>query len=228
VPPDWQAAGKGGALTDRTILCFGDSNTHGTIAMTAPEDRRRHPRAARWPSVMAARLGAGWEVICEGLPGRTSVFDDPVEGAHKNGLRMLPGLLESHRPLDLVIVMLGTNDTKHRFAAPAGDIARGLERLALTIRQSGCGPDGAAPRVLLAAPVPVIETGLLAGMFEGAAKKSRALAPALREAAARQQAGFVDLAAVAEADPVDGIHLTAEAQAAIGAAMAAAVQDLFA
>lgn len=214
-------------MADRVILCFGDSNTHGTRAMRDITDRRRFARDQRWPSVMAAELGAGWEVIPEGHPGRNAVFDDPIEGAHKNGLAVLPALLETHRPIDLVIVMLGTNDLKARFSVPASDIAIGLERVVLAIRQSGLGPQNAAPKVLVAAPVPIKETGFLAPMFAGGAEKSRALAGFLREMADRQGAAFIDLAPVAEVDPTDGIHLTAEAQGAIGRAMAGAVRGMF-
>lgn len=211
----------------RSVLCFGDSNTHGTMAMRDLTDRGRFARAQRWPSVMAVTLGDGYEVIAEGHPGRNAVFDDPVEGEHKNGLRILPALLESHRPLDLVIVMLGTNDLKARFSVPASDIAIGLERLVAAIRQSDAGPEGAAPGVLLAAPVPVEEVGFLGDMFAGGAAKSRALPPLLADVAARQNVGFINLAPVAQVDPVDGIHLSAKAQAAIGAAMAGAVQRMF-
>ncbi len=210
----------------RTVLCFGDSNTHGTVAMRDMEDRRRFARAERWPSVMADGLGDRWEVIAEGHPGRNAVFDDPIEGPHKNGLAVLPALLESHRPIELVIVMLGTNDLKARFSVPATDIAIGLERVVAAIKGSDAGPEGAAPRVLVAAPVPILETGFLAPMFEGGAEKSRALGPLLRSMAARQGVEFLDLAPVAEVDPVDGIHLSAAAQAAIGRAMAAKLSEL--
>ena len=223
-----QAADTGGkTLVDKTILCFGDSNTHGTVAIADLQERRRFDRRDRWPTVMAQALGAGWEVIPEGHPGRTAVFDDPVEGAHKNGLTMLPALLETHRPIDLVIVMLGTNDAKARFAAPAFDIARGIERVARAILASDSGPDGKAPAVLLASPVPLIETGVLGPVFAGGAAKSAELAPLLQEAAARIGAGFIDLGQSAKADPTDGIHLSAAAQAAIGQAMAGAVRRMF-
>ena len=112
---------------NRTILCFGDSNTHGTRAMRRPDDRRRFSKEDRWTGIMASCLGDDWTVVEEGLPGRTTVFDDPIEGQHKNGLRMLRGLLESHREIDLVIIMLGTNDLKFRFSVSATDIALGAE-----------------------------------------------------------------------------------------------------
>jgi len=212
----------------RNVMCFGDSNTHGTIAMRHVGDRRRHGPEQRWPHVMAQQLGIGWHVIPEGHPGRNAVFDDPVEGEHKNGLRILPALLESHRPLDLVIVMLGTNDLKARFSVPVVDIAFGLERLVAAIGASDAGPGKAAPKVLLAAPVPIQEAGILAEMFGGGAAKSRALPEALREVATRQGAGFVDLSPIARVDMVDGIHLSAQAHAAIGAAVASAVTRMFA
>jgi len=214
-------------VTARTILCFGDSNTHGTVALTSLEDRRRFTRDQRWPSVMAGILGAGWDVIAEGLPGRTSVFDDPIEGAHMNGLSVLPALLASHRPIDLVIVMLGTNDTKIRFSASAFDIARGIERVAREILGSDSGPGNLAPKVLIACPAAVMETGVLASMFQGAADKSNALPSELEAAAHRIGAAFLDLGPLIRVDPVDGVHLDADAQATAGRALAGAVTHLF-
>lgn len=204
----------------RSALCFGDSNTHGTRAMRRIGDRDRFGRDVRWPGVMAAALGPDWHVVEEGHPGRNAVFDDPIDGAHKNGLAVLPALLESHRPLDLVIVMLGTNDLKARFGVPASDVALGIERLAKTIRQSDAGPDLAPPTTLLVAPVPVEEVEPFAQMFEGASAKSRALARPLADAAERQGCAFLDLAPVARVDPADGIHLDADGQRAVGVAMA--------
>ncbi|WP_298838045.1 SGNH/GDSL hydrolase family protein [uncultured Roseobacter sp.] len=206
------------------IMCFGDSNTHGTRAMRFWGDRRRHPRGLRWPDIMAQALGADWDVIAEGHPGRTAVFADPIEGSHKNGQLALPVLLESHRPLDLVIVMLGTNDLKARFGASATDVALGIERLVAEISGSDAGPDGTAPAVLIAAPAQVQETGIFKEIFAGAREKSQALPAILALIAERTGAGFEDAGLAAEVDPVDGIHLSAEAHAAIGLAMATAVR----
>ena len=208
-------------MTGRTILCFGDSNTHGTVALSGPEEMgrmRRFDPATRWPGVMAAALGPDDRVIEEGLPGRTTAHDDPVEGAHMNGLAVLPAILGSHRPLDVVIVMLGTNDCKARFALPALDIALGAGLLLEAAAR--LAPEA---RRLLVAPVPLIETEFLGEMFAGGADKSRALAPRMRDEAARRGAGFTDLAGVATVDPTDGIHMTAEAHGAIGAHMAGAI-----
>jgi lysophospholipase L1-like esterase len=208
----------------RTILVYGDSNTHGTLALAHLDDVRRLPRGERWPDVMAALLAPDWDVIAEGHPGRTTVHADPVEGAHRSGLAVLPAILESHRPVDLVILKLGTNDLKARFAVTAGDIALSLGRLVREIAGSGAGPEGAAPAVMIVAPPPILEAGCLADMFSGGAEKSRALAPLAAAEAARQEAAFFDAGTVIAVDPVDGIHYDAAAHAALGRAMAQAVR----
>lgn len=212
-------------MGERTVLCFGDSNTHGTVALAHPMDRRRFPRDVRWPGVLATSLGAGWHVIEEGHPARTTVHPDPVEGLHKNGISVLPALLESHRPLDLVIVMLGTNDLKMRYSVPALDIALGVERLLLTVKGSDCGIDGAPPTVLLVSPVPIEEVGFLGEIFAGGAEKSHQISKYIEAIADRHSAGFLDAGAHAALDPVDGVHLTAEGQMALGRAMADAVRS---
>lgn len=196
------------------------------MAMRFEGDRPRHAKSERWTSVMADILGVGWDVISEGHPGRTAVFDDPVEGGHKNAMRSLHAILESHRPIDVVIVMLGTNDTKARFCASAHDIALGVQRVVTEIARSDCGPDGEPPKVVLVAPVHVIETGIFTETFAGAAKKSVALAGLLRDVAHRQNAGFLDANEVASVDPGDGIHLDATAHANIGRAVARSVLQI--
>jgi lysophospholipase L1-like esterase len=155
------------------------------------------------------------------------VHDDPVEGAHRNGLSVLPALLESHRPLDLVLVMLGTNDLKQRFSVNACDIAHSLERLVRVIKGSEAGPGGRAPGVLLVAPPPIVETGCLAGMFAGGAAKSRRLAAEIRAVAARLDVPFLDAGEVVAVSPVDGIHYGAEANPALAEAFAAAITAHF-
>jgi lysophospholipase L1-like esterase len=155
------------------------------------------------------------------------VHDDPVEGAHRNGLTVLLALLESHRPVDVVLLMLGTNDLKQRFAVNAGDIALSLERLVRVIQVSGCGPEGAAPGVLLVSPPPIVETGCLAGMFAGGAPKSQALAGEIRAAADRLGVPFLDAGQVVTVSPVDGIHYEAEANPALAKAFTDAIRRNF-
>ena len=108
-------------MNKRRILCFGDSNTHGTNPVGP-----RYGEDERWPALLQAMLGEDYRVLEEGFGGRTIAFDDPVEGGYKSAMDYLPPCLMSHDPLDLVIVMLGTNDTKQRFAMSAPAIAQAL------------------------------------------------------------------------------------------------------
>jgi lysophospholipase L1-like esterase len=211
----------------RTILCFGDSNTHGTRPMDTLDGNGRFGHEARWPSVMGRALGPGYEVIAEGHPGRTTVHDDPLEGPHRNGLRVLPALLESHKPLDLVIVKLGTNDLKFAFHMGPFDIAMTLDRLVRLIQGFGAGPENGVPEVLVVCPPPILEAGCLAEMFAGGAAKSLLLAPAIAAMAARRGVRFLDAGAHIAVSPLDGIHYEAADQQALGLALAAAVGEIF-
>lgn len=207
----------------KTLLCFGDSNTHGTCPMDHIDDVRRFDADVRWPGVAARALGADWHVIEEGHPGRTTVHPDPIEGADKCGRPALTVALASHRPIDRVVIMLGTNDLKARFGVTALDIALSVELLVADVLASDCGPDRSAPEALLVAPPPISEDSWLGEMFRGGAATSQGLAARYREAAGRQGCGFFDAGSVVESTPVDGIHLEAEAHAALGRAIAAAV-----
>ena len=215
-----------GAVSDatRTLLVYGDSNTHGTLPMPDLGALGRHPRGVRWPDVAAADLGPGWEVIAEGHPGRTTVHDDPIEGRHKNGLSVLPALLETHRPVDVVALLLGTNDLKARYRLPPVDVALGAEKLVMAVRASTAGPGGAAPAVLLIAPPPILEAGCLAGIFAGGAALSLTLGAGYAEVAQRQGVAYLDAGTVLASDPVDGVHWDAAAHAALGRAVAGLVQ----
>jgi Lysophospholipase L1 and related esterases len=108
--------------------------------------------------------------IEEGLNGRTTVWDDPIEGVHKNGLKYLVPCLESHAPVDLVLLMLGTNDLKTRFSVSAFDIASSAGVLVNTIQQSVFGPDGKNPKVLLICPSPLGKMSYLAELFTDGVK----------------------------------------------------------
>lgn len=210
----------------KTVLCFGDSNTHGTMPMASITDRRRHPRDVRWTGVLAAELGADWEVIAEGNPGRTTVYKDPIVGDHRSGLLVLPSLLESHETVDLVVLKLGTNDFQARFAAQAIDVARAVDRLVATIQQSDCGPENKAPAVLLIAPPPVVETGGLAEIFTGAAEKSGRLGKYLAGVAAKRGAAFLDAGELIQVSAVDGVHYEAETHTTLGQAIAASIRGM--
>ena len=211
----------------RSILCFGDSNTHGTRPMETLDGNGRFGHDARWPSVMGRALGPGYEVIAEGHPGRTTVHDDPAEGPHRSGVRVLPALLESHMPLDLVILKLGTNDLKYGFHSGPFDIAMALDRLVRLVQGFGAGPEAGVPKMLVVSPPPILEVGCLAEMFAGGAEKSQHLAPALAAMAARRGILFFDAGAHIGVSPLDGIHYEAADQATLGLALAAAVGEIF-
>lgn len=212
--------------SERVVLCYGDSNTHGTPPMPSLTASGRLGRGERWPGVLATDLGAGWTVIEEGLPGRTTVHSDPVEGEWKNGLAVLPAVLESHAPIDVVVLMLGTNDLKLRFNVPPVQIATSVERLVRLVRGSEAGPDKAPPAVLLVAPAPVTESGCLAEIFEGGAAKGRELARWYEAVARRHGVGFLDAGGVMAVSPVDGVHFDAGEHGKLGRAVAGALRDM--
>ena len=201
------------------IVAFGNSNTWGYDPATGT----RLADATRWTGVMAAALGAGHRVIEEGLSGRTTVFDDPIE-PHRRGLDYLPPCLLSHAPLDLVIVALGCNDMKARFRVSAAEIALGAERLVAMAQAAPVGPGGTAPRVLLVAPPPIAKLTGFAEMFAGAEPKSREIAARYAEVAERRGVGFVDSGQFIRCSDLDGIHYEADQHARLGRAMAQAVE----
>ncbi len=199
----------------KTVMCFGDSNTFGTPPMKARGEDRRFEFASRWPNVMGAALGAGYKIIAEGHPGRTTVFDDPIEGIHRNGSRILLSLIESHRPVDLLIVMLGTNDQKNKFGLNAADIAGGAGGLVEIAQASGYVKD-----VLLIAPPKVLERGCLAEIFEGAETRSESLSNEMKAEADYLGVDFIDAAEIIESDPLDGVHFNEASHKALGEAVA--------
>jgi lysophospholipase L1-like esterase len=210
----------------RQLMVFGDSNTHGTVPMAGFGDMGRFAPSDRWTTRMAAAL-PDWEVLAEGQPGRTTVHDDPIEGAHRNGRAVLPALLESHRPLDLVVIMLGTNDLKARFSLTPTDIALGVERLVGDIRASTAGPGQREPAAMVICPPPIAEVGDLGAIFTGGAAVSRALGPAFMAMAARAGVPLLNAADHIAVSPVDGIHYDASALPAFGLAVAAAIRHHF-
>jgi len=205
----------------KTALCYGDSNTWGH----RPEDGSRYHRDQRWPGVLQDKLGSEWSVIEEGLCGRTTLFDDPLM-EERNGKRYLIPCLETHAPLDLVVLMLGTNDLKMQFNLPVEAVAQGCEILGNMILSSGCGIAGGAPKLLLLAPPPIIETGCFAASYAGGAAKSLYFANLFRDVAERLACSFFDVATVASSSLVDGIHLDLDGHKALGKALAETISRL--
>lgn len=203
----------------KTILVYGDSNSHGTPPLRGLPAEGRHPKPDRWPEVMAAALGAGFDVITDGLPGRTTVHEDHVEGGARNGAAVLPSSLHAHKPLDLVIIMLGTNDLKKRFSVSSWEVARSVARLIGIVNAQGLGCD-----VMVVSPVPVRETGTLTEVFAGAEARQAGLDAHLEDVARDAGAGFFAAGSVAQVSDVDGVHLAIGAHRALGAAMADVVK----
>ncbi|HSF65104.1 MAG TPA: GDSL-type esterase/lipase family protein [Paracoccaceae bacterium] len=202
------------------LLAFGDSNTHGTPPIRVRGVYERFGADVRWPPRAVAALGAGWTLAEEGLPGRTAQWDDPVMGAHMNGQVGLKIALQSHGPLDVMTLMLGTNDVKMRFGAAPDQIMGGIAGLldiALGLEMQARHP---GLRVLVICPPPVQETGVLAGEFWGGAEKSRALAPRLAALAAARGQPFLDAGEIIATSPVDGVHFEPAGHAALAAAVA--------
>jgi len=206
----------------KTVLCYGDSNTWGSD----PGTGERFPEDVRWPGVLGRNLGEGYRVIEEGLPGRTTVRDDPIEGDYKNGRTYLTACLESHKPIDLITLMLGTNDLKERFGSSASDIAQGAASLADMMLRSGCGLDGGAPVVVMISPPAVVQLTDMAQMFEGAEEKSRQFPVHYERFAEQQGAEFFDASEVIVSSDVDGIHLDPGEHRKLGEAVAERIRRI--
>ncbi|MGI5849337.1 MAG: SGNH/GDSL hydrolase family protein [Christensenellales bacterium] len=186
----------------KTILCYGDSNTWGRDPIT----KERFAPNERWGGILREIMGSGFFVIEEGLIGRTTIWDDPV--GHRNGEKYLYPCLESHRPIDLVIIMLGLNELKKQFCLTAYDISAGMEKLLKIIIGSGAGPKGGSPKILLLSPPHVGKTtGDYIAMFEDAQEKSTKLAAYYQKLAQKFGCRFLDpMTLVSAADLADGIH----------------------
>ena len=214
----------------RRVLCFGDSLTWGWVAVSEGSPTTRFPYRERWTGVMAAKLGSGYEVIEEGLSARTTSIDDPVD-PRLNGSAYLPSALASHLPLDLVIIMLGTNDTKSYYHRTPYEVAVGMSKLVAQVLTSagGVGTVYPAPKALVVAPPPLaaLPDPWFQGMFEGGREKTAELATQYKALANFMKTEFFDAGSVMSTEGVDGIHFTARNNADLGTALAAKVSDIF-
>lgn len=209
----------------RTILCYGDSNTWGYD----PVSKGRFPYCVRWTGRLSALLGKDYRVIEEGMGGRTTCLDDPhYPGADLNGETYLRPCLESHAPLDLVILMLGTNDQKEWFPSTARDIAENAGRLVDIIKTHPYPCGFSAPEVLLVRPVVVLD-GILtdSDMAEQFGAHSLAVSKETGEAfrcvASKMGCLYFDANDAAKVSPADSIHFSREDHEAFASAVANAV-----
>ena len=206
----------------KSILCYGDSITWGY----KPQDATRYLPHQRWPGILQQELVGRARVIEEALNGRT-VASDEAERPHRNGLAMLPPLLEAHAPLDIVVIMLGTNDCAPCYKLTPGQIAMNCAGLIRAVKASLAGPGGGEPQTVLIAP-PLLGTlsPLSALFYAGGEPVSRGLADAYRTIASSFNCLFLDAAQVAEASKADGVHLDPEGQRKLAMAVKTIVEPL--
>ena len=207
------------------ILCLGDSNTHGYCADPADcaDGGIRFNEDERWTCRLQKALGEEYLVTEEGLSGRTTVFVDPIHES-MDALSVAYPLLKSHEVIDLLIIMLGTNDVKERFNANAACIGAGMERLLLKAKSVDCwGAHG--PNILVVAPPRIKEGFHDAVMGEGCVEKSRGVAEQERIVAERQGAAFLD-AEGCEFNQIDFMHLTRKGHAQLADRLAEVVPTL--
>ena len=208
------------------IVCFGDSNTHGYCAdpKDCADGGDRFNEDERWTCLLQKALGEDCLVIEEGLSGRTTVFDDPLHEC-MSGLDVIYSTLMSHEPVDLLIIMLGTNDTKERFGANAAAIAVGMERLikkAKSVEAWG----KKQPNILVICPPPLGEGFHDEVMGPGCVAKSVALPPYMKAVAERNGVHYLDAGDFCEFNPVDFTHLTSEAHRQLAAKLAELVPQI--
>ena len=188
------------------ILCYGDSNTWGYT----PGTGERFPWNRRWPGILQHSLGKTFYIIEAGLNGRTTAFDDPCK-AGCNGLTSLCSVLESCPLLNMIILMLGTNDLKYHLNVSASETARGIERLVEIIEATSARATRDPPKILIVSPPGIDASSLRSGtLFEGALEKVSEFPRLFAEVADKKKCQFLDAAHFVNPSPVDGVHLDAQ------------------
>ncbi len=203
-------------------MCFGDSNTYGFVAGSGG----RYDENTRWTRLLQKHLGLEYYIIEEGLNGRTTIYDDE-DMKNVNGSRYLEVSVASHRPLDLVIIMLGTNDIKERFSASVEDIAKGMAELVKTLKR----PEVYGGEILIVSPIHISDKIIdseYSESFAGlkGAEKSRLLAAEFKKLADEYGCHFMDAANYAKADDTDAIHLDAKGHASLAEAIYGKIKEI--
>ena len=208
----------------KTILVYGDSLTWGSV----PGEPKRHPREVRWPKIMANDLGVGYEIISDGLRGRLTAYDEHLSDSNRNATQTLPTALYSHAPLDLVILMLGTNDMQPHIAGTSIAAMQGMRRLVTIIQNHVAGPDIPNPKVLIVSPPKLCKTEdeFYTGFFDGTIEQSYKLADYYSQIAQEKDCSFFDAGSVAQTSPIDGVHLDTQNTKNIGKALAPVVKEI--
>lgn len=213
----------------KTILCYGDSNTWGYN----PDGSGRYPKHMRWTTVLQKELGESFDVISEGLNGRTTVWDDPVRGDYRNGKKYLLPCLHTHKPIDLVILFLGSNDLKPRYNVTSMEIAQSVEMLVDIVKKSETGPNMTSPEILVIIPPPILipeevkQMDYLLPEYEKAVDKSRQF-PQAFTSVLNGKCHLFDSSKYIKTSEIDGMHLDPESHAILGIELAKYIKDFLA
>lgn len=212
----------------KRVMIFGDSNTWGwNPCNDLASPLQRWDDETRWAGVMQKKLGNEYLVIPEGLNGRTSVWDDPIE-EYRCGKDQIIPCLDTHAPLDMVIIMVGTNDLKVRYTVSAQDIANGVAHI-VSKTLASVGDFGANdPKVLLICPPPLgpVENGVFGEMFGGNVEKSKKMAPYFETVAKANGVAFFDAGTVVRSSDEDGLHMQADQHRILGEKVAEIVKKM--
>jgi len=208
----------------KNILCFGDSNTWGYTPISGV----RYSLNERWPRVLSSIIGSQFHIIEEGLNGRT--IANNVEGRlARSGAELLPILLESHRPLDVVIVSLGTNDLLNDFKLSSKDIAQNMKALCISISNNEfITQQESKTKILLISPPHLAtlpeEDQLL---FKGGFEKSQQLAGHYQKIAKELGINFLDAQEFIQTTDIDGIHWTVEQHKKLAESISERIKAMF-
>lgn len=208
----------------KNILCYGDSNTWGASVEGHAEGR--YPHDVRWTGALQINLGTGYNVIAEGLGGRTTVSDDPIEGSYRNGRAPWQAILHSHRPLTWVVIMLGTNDLKFRFGKTACEIALGVGVLVDDVLRENIGCNGEVPQILIICPPPIIEqSDKPIAILKGGEAKSIAMPKYYEQVAKDKSIHFLNAGLYIQSSMVDGAHWAASQHKILATQVAKIIND---
>lgn len=216
----------------RNILCYGDSNTWGYIPNSFDMQTllaKRYSNHQRWTGILRQELGDNYYILEDGLNGRTTAYDDFISAnRYRNGLTYLPLCLETHYPIDLIIFMLGINDTKIHFNKSVIEITASMQQLLKFVKTSNKGKDGSSPQILLVAEQPMLEIAAVSDLFnETSVKKSIELPSAFQLLAEEENVHFLNCGDYVESSKLDGYHLDESAHTILGRVMAEKVKEIF-
>ena len=211
-------------LQMKNILFFGDSNTWGFIPAS---DFERYPYEKRTCGRLQNILGQEYKIIEQALNGRMTAWDDPMN-EDKNGSKQLSFILDSQRPLDLVIIMLGVNDMKHYMHLTALDSAMGCSKLIDIVKAAACGNNRSTPEIILVSPPLYVESEKPWGrIFEGAEEKTKHLAQTYKEIANTQDIHFFDASQAVPPYDGDGVHIDENGTKIIAEGLADLIQRIY-